>query len=135
MVWDFRVSRARPMPFYWPSWSLIFCLLLFYISPLLFYGLVVWGWGLRTHMVLIALSQPCITNFFNNNNYFFPYLRLSSYLLRLFILFHSCSSHARVFRKTRVNELSISYSHTECYLIFSRGEIVLALAEASPIKI
>ena len=29
MVWDWRVSRAGPMPFYWPSWSLIFCLLLF----------------------------------------------------------------------------------------------------------
>ena len=32
-------------------------------------------------------------------------------------------------------EFPISYSHTEWYLLFSWGEIVPALAEASPIKI
>ena len=31
MVCDWRVSRAGPMPFYWPSSSLPFCLLLFSI--------------------------------------------------------------------------------------------------------
>ena len=36
------------MPFYWPSCSLPFCLLLVYISFLSFYGLVMWAWGLRT---------------------------------------------------------------------------------------
>ena len=64
MVWDQRVSRARSMPFYWPSCSLTFCLLLFSLSLLSFYGLVLWGWGLRTDRVLIALSQPCIANLF-----------------------------------------------------------------------
>ena len=44
-----------------------------------------------------------------------------------FLLFHSCCSHAPVFL--------ISYSHTEWYLLFWRAEIVLALAEASLIKI
>ena len=34
MVWDWRVLRAGPMPFYWPSCSLTFCLLLFSISLL-----------------------------------------------------------------------------------------------------
>ena len=68
MVWDWRVSRAGPMPFYWPRCSLTFCLLLFSLSLLSFYGLVLWGWGLRTHRVLIALSQPFIQPFFNNNN-------------------------------------------------------------------
>ena len=58
------VSRAGPMPFYWPSCSFTFCLLLFSLSLLSFYGLVLWGWGLRTDRVLIALSQPCITNLF-----------------------------------------------------------------------
>ena len=29
MVWDWRVSRVWQMPFYWPSCSLTFCLLLF----------------------------------------------------------------------------------------------------------
>ena len=64
MVWDWRVSRAGPMPLYWPSCSLTFCLLLFSLSLLSFYGLVLWGWGLRTDRVLIALSQPCIANLF-----------------------------------------------------------------------
>ena len=64
IVWDWQVSRAGPMPFYWPSCSLTFCLLLFSLSLLSFYGLVLWGWGLRTDRVLIARSQPCVTNFF-----------------------------------------------------------------------
>ena len=64
MVWDWRVSRARPMPFYWPSCSLTFCLLLFSLTLLSFYGLVLWGLGLRTDRVLIALSHPCIANLF-----------------------------------------------------------------------
>ena len=52
--------------------------------------------------------------------YFFPYSRLSSYLLRLplclisFLLFH-----ARVFEKTLVHEFHISYSNTEWSLFFS----------------
>ena len=60
MVWDWRVSRAGSMSLYWPSCSLHFCLLLFFLSLLSFYGLLLWGWGLRTDRVLIALSQPCI---------------------------------------------------------------------------
>ena len=64
MVWDWRVSRAGPMPFYWPSCSLTFCLLLFSFSHLSFYGLVLWDWDLRTDMVFIDLSQPCIDNLF-----------------------------------------------------------------------
>ena len=68
MVWDWRVSRAGPMSFYPPSCSLTFCPLMFSLSLLSFYGLVLWGWGLRTDRVLIAVSQPCIANLFNNNN-------------------------------------------------------------------
>ena len=64
MVWDWRVSRAGPLPFYWPSYSLTFCLLLFSLSLLSFCGSVLWGWGLWTDRVLIALSQPCIANRF-----------------------------------------------------------------------
>ena len=52
------------MPFYWPSCSLNFCLLLFPIPLLSLYGLVFYGWGLRTDKVLIALSQSCIANLF-----------------------------------------------------------------------
>ena len=36
MVWDWRVLRAGSMPFYWPSCSLTFCLLLFSLSLLSF---------------------------------------------------------------------------------------------------
>ena len=51
------------------------------------------------------------------------------------ILFYSCCSHARLFvGKTFVQEFPIPYSHTELYLLFSLDEIVLALAEASPME-
>ena len=64
MVCDWQVSRAEPMPFYWPSCLLTFCLMLFSLSLISFCGLVLWGWGLRTDRVLIALSQPCVANLF-----------------------------------------------------------------------
>ena len=63
MVWDWRVSRARPMHFI-ISGLLPFGLLLFFLSLLSVYGLVLWGWGLRTDSQLIALSQPWFANFF-----------------------------------------------------------------------
>ena len=63
MVWDWRVSRVGLMPFYWPSCSLTFCLLLFSLSLLSFCGLVLWGWGLRTDGVLIALSSLALPTF------------------------------------------------------------------------
>ena len=68
MVWDWRVSRPGPMPFCWPSCSLLFCLQLVSLSLLFLYRLVVWGWVLRTDRVAISLSRPCIANLFNNNN-------------------------------------------------------------------
>ena len=40
-----------------------FSLLLFSLSLLFLYRLVVWGWGLRTDMVSIS-SRPCIENLF-----------------------------------------------------------------------
>ena len=67
MVWDWRVLRAGPMPFCWPSCFLLFCLQLFSLSFLFLYTiyrLVVWGWGLRTDMVSISLSRSCIANLF-----------------------------------------------------------------------
>ena len=56
--------KSRANAFHWPSFSLPLCLRLFSLSLLSFYGLVLWGWGFRTERVLIALSQPCITNLF-----------------------------------------------------------------------
>ena len=64
MVWDWRVSRAGPMPFCWPSCSLLFHLQLFFLSLLFLYRLAVWGWGLRIDRVPISLSRPCIANLF-----------------------------------------------------------------------
>ena len=57
MVWDWRVSRAGPMLFCWPSCSLLFCLQLFSLSLLFLYRLVVWGWGLQTDRVSVSLSR------------------------------------------------------------------------------
>ena len=68
MVCDWRVSRAGPTLFCWPSCSLLFCLQLFSLSHFFLYRFVVWGWGLRTDRVSISLSRPCIANLFNNNN-------------------------------------------------------------------
>ena len=62
MVWDWRVSRAGPMPFCWHSCSLLFSLQLFSLYLLFLYRLVVWGWGLQTDRVSISLSRPCIAN-------------------------------------------------------------------------
>ena len=64
MVWYFRISRAGSMSLYSHSCSLPFRVLLFSLSLLSFYGLVLWGLGLRTDRVLIVLSQPCITKLF-----------------------------------------------------------------------
>ena len=64
MVWDWRVSRAWPMPCYWPSCSLTLCLLLFSHALLSFHGLVLLGWGLSSH---------ALPTFFNNNNKLISY--------------------------------------------------------------
>ena len=65
VVW--RVWRAGGMPFHWPICSLAFSILLVFLSLLSFDGLV-WGWGLQTDMVLIALPSLALPNFFKNNN-------------------------------------------------------------------
>ena len=50
------------------SCSLPFCRLLHSLSLLSFSGLVLWGWDLRTDMVSIAFSRPCIAGIFNNKS-------------------------------------------------------------------
>ena len=50
--------------------------------------------------------------FFSCPLYLFPTdSSLLTFFVCFFILFHSCCSHARVFGKTLVHELPISYSH------------------------
>ena len=69
---------------------------------------------------LVGLGRP---GFFL---YFFPHSRFSSSRLHLvFLLFHYCCSHARVFGKTLVHEIpfSDSDSHTEWYNIFPRNDM------------
>ena len=58
MVWDWSVSIAGSMLFIGLAAFLLLYLLLFSLS-VTFYGLVLWGCGLRTDRVLIALSQHC----------------------------------------------------------------------------
>ena len=60
-LWTGMIDRIMVGP--WKV-SLLFCLQLFFLSLLFPNRLVVWGWGLRTHMVSISLSQPCIANLF-----------------------------------------------------------------------
>ena len=55
MVWDWLVSRAGRMPFYWPCCSLPFCLLLLSLAIFSFYGLVLWGLGFHTDIVGVKL--------------------------------------------------------------------------------
>ena len=56
------------MLLYWPKLLYpYYSLLLFSLSLLSVYRMVLWGWGLRTDRVYITLSQPC-TFFYNNNN-------------------------------------------------------------------
>ena len=65
MVWDWRISRAGPMLFYWPKMLYPFYdLLLFFPSLFSVHRLVLWGWGLRTDRVYITLSQPCTADLF-----------------------------------------------------------------------
>ena len=64
MVWDWRVSRAGPMPFCWPSCSLLFRLQLFSLSLLFLYRLRLVVWGLWTDRVSISLSRPWIAKLF-----------------------------------------------------------------------
>ena len=66
MVWDWRVSRARPMLFYWPKMLLPFYnLLLFFPSLLSVYC----GAGVFGLIGCISLSlRLALPTFFNNNN-------------------------------------------------------------------
>ena len=49
---------------HWPMLLLTFCLLLFSLSFLSFYGVVLLCWGLRTDRVSSTLSWPCIVDIF-----------------------------------------------------------------------
>ena len=55
-------------------------------------------------------------------------LYLLAFLLCFFFLFQSYCSHAQVFWRTLAPEFRISYSHTEWYLHFLQGEILLTFA-------
>ena len=67
MVWDWRVSRAGPMVFYWPKLLYPYTIVFYYFSLSFFpvYRLVLWGWGLRTEDPSHSLSLTLPT-FFNN---------------------------------------------------------------------
>ena len=65
MVWDWRVSRAGLMLFYWPNCSIpTIVFYYFFISIISLYRLVLWDWGLRTDRVYITLSQLCTVELF-----------------------------------------------------------------------
>ena len=78
---DWRVSRAGPMPFCWPSCSLLFCLQLSSLYLLFLYRLVVWGWGLRTDRRLGLID-----------NFPLPALHCQSFLIIIMIIIISWAS-------------------------------------------
>ena len=55
---------------------------------------------------------------------------LLTFFVCLFVLFHSCSSHARMFGKTLMHDFPISYSHAERYLLYSRNEMIFEVEES-----
>ena len=59
IVWEWRVSRAGPMLFYWPK--LLYPFLSSTIFPFLFFLYIGWycGAGVFGLIGLITLSQPC----------------------------------------------------------------------------
>ena len=63
MVWDCQVSTAGPMPFIGLAARSITCLLLFSLSFLSFYWLVLRGWGLRTDRALMSLPSLALPAF------------------------------------------------------------------------
>ena len=50
------------------------------------------------------------------------HVSLHTFLFWLFVLFHSCCSHAQVFGKTLVHEFHFSSSHTEWYLLLHEAK-------------
>ena len=68
MELDWLVLRAGPVVFHWLTRPALFFWMVIPLSLLSLYGLVLLGWGLRTDKVSIFLSQPCITELWNNNN-------------------------------------------------------------------
>ena len=74
-------------------------------------------------------SQAVGTSFLSCPPYLFPFLLyLLVFLLCFFVLFQSYCSHAQVFGRTLTPEFRISYRHTEWYLHFSQGKILITFA-------
>ena len=70
MVWYWRISRAMPILYYWPKLLARLLILLFSISLLSFYRLVLWGWGHKTDKgtadLIRALPSLAFPITFNN---------------------------------------------------------------------
>ena len=116
MVWDWRVSRAGPILFYWPKMLYPFCnLLLFFPSLLSVYRLVLWDWGLRTDRVYITLSQPCTADLF-----LIIIITISIYLIMYGVVVHCDIKHIRQFSvHSRFIEKSITV--LILYNVYSEG--------------
>ena len=63
-------------------------------------------------------------------SYIYIHFSLLTAFLYLFVLYHSCCSHAEEFWKTLVHDFHISYGHSECIFL-----IVVALNEGRVSKI
>ena len=72
------------------------------------------------YCISIRMRQAVGTSFIRGRcTFFHTHASLLSVFVCLIVLFHSCSSHARVFGKTLLHEFPVSYSHTEWYFLIS----------------
>ena len=144
-VW---VGRYLAMA-WWPRWKSLLKLLLF-CNPALTITNITRGRVVIIHFSIaqvyffplieyhctfsISYKIPQYYVYYYNENWIIVFwLGRPSWLL-FFVPALLLAVPSRVFGKTLVHEFPITNSHTEWYLLFSRGEIVLALAEASPIR-
>ena len=95
---------------------IVLCPFLLKYFHILFIIIVFWLGSDRPSRLLLFMPALLL--------YFRTHVCLLTIFVCFFVLFRSCCSHARVFGKTLVHEFPMSYSHTEWYLPFSRGEIV-----------
>ena len=61
--------------------------------------------------------------FFLKTNLLYTHLSLLTLFFCFFVLFNSCSSHARVFGRTIVHEFLNTYGHTKSYLLFPTAQL------------
>ena len=104
----------------------VFCLLFPYLGK--YYDILLLYFGSDVIRRQDIFFRACFASFYTHTSHL-------TFFVCFFILFRLAVLMRECLRKHFLYEFPISYSHTEWYLLFSRGETALASAEASPLKI